>query len=164
MIVPSVITDTSSDTGALWLLVTGAVVLSAIFLSSWVAFVIFETVSFLSGSGTDAGTGTAALSVGALAFLAAISAALLAAATFSASCFVTCSNRPSSLESSVSTSTSPSNVLTSTSSSFVLVSRLSSAGISSLTACEKSSLKSLKNPMFIPPFILSYSTVSAFTY
>ena len=148
IIVPSVITETSSDTigfscGALCgaaaacapvcATCTGVTVLSAIFFSSCAAAIaccVYSSFVFC-GSADAAGVRTS-----------------------TGSCFVTCSNRPSSFDSSLATSTSSSSVFTTMSSSLSVLSRLSSPGISSFTACEKSSLKSLKNPMFLPPFII----------
>ena len=147
IIVPSVITETSSDTigfscgvvcdaavcAPVCATCTGVTVLSAIFFSSCAAAIACCVYSSLVFCGST------------------VAACVRSKA---GSCFVTCSNRPSSFDNSLATSTSSSSVFTTMSSSLSVLSRLSSPGISSFTACEKSSLKSLKNPMFLPPFII----------
>ena len=154
--VPAVITDVSSATAPKLTVLTGALGVivgatctcgsgvrllfnnAALFIKILSSSVVSTgLISGVAGSSSFFSFITFGISVSKVALIAGVSS------------FFTCSRRPSNLDNSFFTSTSSPNVLTTSSSGLLSFADASVPGIISFTACEKSSLKSLNNPICI---------------
>ena len=134
MVMPAVITAVSSSTGV---------------LGATTGFGVTLTAGATSRTGSFTTSLVSIVTVSSTVFSCFAVAGAVSSGVPS-TLFVTCSNKPSSFDNSDCTSISSSNVSVAVSS----VSNSSAPGTRSLTASEKSSLKSLKNPIFIPPYII----------